>query len=113
MAKFRGAVGYGHSAQSSPGVWKDVITEKRYFGDVTRNSRQMIDGEKLNPDLSVQNSIEIVADAYANDNFFAIRYVEWAGSLWTVSEVTVQRPRLIMRLGGVYNGPKAAAPESP
>lgn len=113
MAKFRGAVGYGHSVQTSPGVWQDVITEKRYFGDVTRASRQLIDGEKLNPDLSVQNSIEIVADAYANDNFFAIRYVEWAGSLWTVSEVTVQRPRLILRLGGVYNGPKAATSESP
>lgn len=107
MAKFYGAVGYGHSVQTAPGVWQDVITEKFYYGDVTRNSRQLIDGEKVNNDLSVQNSIEIVANAYANENFFAIRYVAWAGTLWTVSEVTVQSPRLILRLGGVYNGPKA------
>lgn len=112
MARFYGAVGYGHSVQSAPGVWKDQITERKYYGDVVRNSRQLIEGEKLNNDLSVQNSITIVADAYASDNFFAIRYVEWAGALWTVTEVTVQSPRLILRLGGVYNGPKAPAPVS-
>jgi hypothetical protein len=48
-----------------------------------------------------------VADAYANENFFAILYVEWMGALWTISEVEVQSPRLLLRLGKVYNGPKA------
>lgn len=107
MAKFHGAVGYGVSVQTTPGVWKDQITERKYFGDIVRNARQLREGEKLNNDISVSNSISIVADAYANDHFFAIRYVEWAGALWTVDDVTVQSPRLILRLGGVYNGPRA------
>lgn len=107
MAKFYGPVGYGESVETAPGVYKDTITEKTYFGDVIRNSRQLREGEGLNNDLSVGNSISIVADAYANEHFFAIRYVEWAGALWTVSNVEVQSPRLILRLGGVYNGPKA------
>jgi hypothetical protein len=34
------------------------------------------------------------------------------GTLWTVSDVEVQSPRLLLRLGGVYNGPRAA-PSSP
>jgi hypothetical protein len=109
MAKFYGVIGYGENVESSPGVWQDVITEKSYFGDVIRNTRTLRDeGEKLNNDLSVGNSISIVADAYANEHFFAIRYIEWAGALWTVSDVEVQSPRLLLRLGGVYNGPRAA-----
>jgi hypothetical protein len=51
-----------------------------------------------------------VADQYANEHFFAIRYVEWAGTLWTVDSVEVQIPRLLLRLGKVYNGPTPAAP---
>lgn len=107
MAKFFGKIGYGESVEASPGVWADTIVEKEYYGDVIRNSRKLTPGENLNDDLSVGNSISIVADAYANDHFFAIRYVEWAGALWTVQTVEVERPRLILRLGEVYNGPTA------
>ena len=109
MAKFFGSVGYGIAEEKAPGVWEDAITERLYFGDVIRNSRQMQEGEKVIDDLSVGNSISIVVDAYAVEHFFAIRYVEWAGTLWTVSDVEVQSPRLLLRLGGVYNGPKAGA----
>lgn len=108
MAKFHGEIGYGETVEKAPGVWEDVITEKSYYGDVIRNTRQLKEGEGVNADLSVGNSISIVADAYANEHFFAIRYIKWAGALWTVSNVEVQSPRLILRLGGVYNGPKAA-----
>lgn len=107
MARFAGVVGFGHSVEQRPGVWKDIVTEKTYFGDIIRNSRQLREGEKLNNDLTVNNSVSIVADAYASENFFAIRYVEWAGGFWIVDDVTVQAPRLILRLGGVYNGTRA------
>jgi len=113
MAKFYGRVGYGSQVESAPGVWVDSIVEHSYFGDVVRNSRKLTDGEHLNKDLTVGNSISIVADAHALEHFFAIRYVEWAGTLWTVSDVEVQAPRLILLLGEVYNGPQAAAPDSP
>ncbi len=112
-ARFYGKVGYGESVEKAAGVWEDVIVEYPYYGDVLRNTRKMQEGEKINNDLSVGNSISIVADAYANEHFFAIRYVEWAGTLWTVSDVDVQSPRLILRLGGIYNGPKATTPGTP
>jgi hypothetical protein len=105
MAKFYGEVGYGESVEKSDGVWVDDIVEYHYYGDVIRNTRKLQEGQSVNNDLSVNNSISIVADAYANEHFFAIRYIKWAGTLWTVSEVEVQSPRLILRLGGVYNGP--------
>ena len=113
MARFFGRIGYGETEETEPGVWVDHIVEREYYGDVIRNARNLREGENLNPDLSVQNSISIVADAYANDHFFAIRYVEWAGALWTVSSVEVQSPRLLLRLGEVYNGPTPAITPAP
>lgn len=105
MTKFYGVIGYGETVETSPGVWVDQITERSYYGDVVKNTRRLKEGEGLNNDLSVGNSISVVADAYANNNFHNIRYIQWAGARWTVSEVEVMRPRLLMRLGEVYNGP--------
>jgi hypothetical protein len=106
MAKFFGEIGYADGTEETrPGVWEDRIVEYPYYGDIVRNTRRLQDGEYLNNDLTVSNSISIVADAYANEHFFAIRYIRWAGALWTVSDVEVQRPRLLLRLGGVYHGP--------
>lgn len=105
MAKFYGTVGYGEQVKTAPGVMRDRIVERKYYGDVVRNSRGLENADKVNFDISVGNSISIVADAYASEHFFAIRYVEWAGTRWIVSDVEVQRPRLLLRLGGVYNGP--------
>jgi hypothetical protein len=113
MARFFGRVGYGAPVETAPGVWVDDIVERPYYGDVIRNARNLRQGENLNVDLSVQNSISILADAYANDHFFAIRYVEWAGALWTVTSVEVQSPRLILSLGEVYNGPTPSVAPTP
>jgi hypothetical protein len=106
VAKFFGKIGFATpQMETAPGVWEEGIVEHDYYGDVLRPSRQMRDGEKINNDLSVNNVISVVADAYANENFFAIRYIRWAGTLWDVVDVSVESPRLLLRLGGVYNGP--------
>ena len=106
MARFAGKVGFGVSVESRAGVFEDSIVERLYFGDVVRAARQSdTAADKLNDDLTVNNSIEIVADEYASDNIFAIRYVEWAGTRWKVPDVEVRHPRLLLRLGGVYDGP--------
>lgn len=111
MARFSGIVGFAfENVETSPGVWEDQIVERKYFGDVVRNSRRLDEVEKVNMDISVGNSISLVANAYASEHFFAIRFLEWAGVCWVVTDVTVERPRLLCRLGGVYNGPRAEAP---
>jgi hypothetical protein len=106
MAKFYGEIGYGETVEKSRGVFEEQITERKYYGDLLRNARQLREGDKINNDLTVNNSISIIADAYANEHFFAILYVKWAGAYWLVTEVEVNRPRLTLRLGGVYNGPR-------
>lgn len=107
MARFYGEVGYGESVESPPtsGVWELVITEQSYFGNIIRNSRSLENGEGVNKNIVVNNRISIVADQYAIEHFHLIRYVRWEGVLWTVTQVENQRPRLILTLGSVYNGP--------
>jgi len=107
MSKYYGKIGYGQSAEVSPGVWKDGITERSYYGDVTKLTRKLENAEGLNDNITTNNVISIVADPYANDHFFDIRYIEWAGALWKVTNVEVARPRLILTIGGVYHGETA------
>ena len=106
MARFFGTVGYSKQVESpiGSGIWVDNITEMQYFGDVITNSRKIESTDKLNPNVTAHHSISIVADDYAFDNFFYIKYVDWAGVKWTVTDVEVRNPRLILRLGGVFNG---------
>lgn len=105
MTRFFGNIGYGETVETAPGVWTDHIVVRPYYGDVVRTARRLDETSKLNYDISISNSISVVADAYANEHFFDIRYVEWSGYRWTVSNVEVERPRLILQLGKVYNGP--------
>lgn len=109
MARFYGEVGYGNSVETPPnsGVWVDVMEEKPYYGEVIRNTRKNEAGEGLNDDLRVNNSISVVADQYAIDHFFKVKYIRWMQVLWTVTNVEVKTPRLIFTLGEVYNGPTA------
>ena len=105
MARFSGLVGFALTERIRPGVSEERISEKGpYFGDVKRASLSVTQGDAVNPDLRTTNTIEIVADAFASQNFSAIRYVVWAGTPWEVVEATIQRPRLLLRLGGVYHG---------
>jgi hypothetical protein len=108
MAKFYGVVGYVETEESktSPGVWSDVATEHKYKGDVIRDTRRWENGKSLNENLVISNQISIVADAFAYQNFSTMRYVKWMGVAWKITTVEVQRPRLILTLGGVHNGPK-------
>ena len=104
MPRYFGKVGYATTSESAPGVWTENIIEKSYYGDVLRNTRRLEGGEGLNDDLAINNSFSVMADAYAYQNFFAIRYIRWMGACWKVTNVEVQRPRLLLTVGGVYNG---------
>lgn len=107
MAKFYGAIGYVATKETTPGVWTPEVTEYNYYGDVTRNARRIDGTDTINDNVNLNNIISIVSDPYALQHFFAIRYVKWMGASWRVSNVEVQSPRLILTVGGVYDGPEA------
>jgi hypothetical protein len=105
MAKWYGTVGYAEPVQQNSGEWVDDITDRKYSGDVIRNtSRWSTNSDSTNDDLTISNQISIVADEFAYQNFHSMKYVEFMGVKWKITSVDVQRPRLILMLGGVYNG---------
>ena len=103
MPKWYGKIGYGVTEETSPGVWTEEIVERQYYGDIIRNLRRLETSDQVNDNVSVSNEISIVSDPYAFENFHSIRWVEFMGSKWKVTNVEVQYPRLLLSLGGVYN----------
>lgn len=104
MAKWSGIIGYAKIVETSPGVWDEKITKRNYRGDVIRNSRVLQTTSQVNDNVNVGNVISIVADPYANENFHAMRYIEFMGAKWKITNVEVDRPRLKLTIGGLYNG---------
>lgn len=104
MTRFHGEVGFATSVEERPGYHKEVIQEFSYFGDLVRDTRRFERPDKVNADISIENVVKIVADDTLLRNFSTIRYVKWAGVAWVVTSVEVSHPRLVLRMGGVYNG---------
>lgn len=104
MAKFYGNIGFAETVETEPGVWVEEMTVRTYYGDLVRNTRRLENSGGVNDNVNISNDISIIADPYANHNFHSIRYIEFMGAKWKVSNIEVQHPRLILTIGGVYNG---------
>lgn len=109
MAKFYGQVGFVRTIEepSGSGIWVEKTYERDYYGDVNRVFRKWDAGQNINDDIDIHNEISILSDPFANQYIPWIRYVKWNGVVWKVTGVEVQYPRLILSIGGVYNGAQA------
>lgn len=107
MAKWYGNIGFTETVETVPGVWEDKITVRPYYGDLIRNTRRLQTSDKVNDDITITNELSIVADPFALNNFHSMRYAEYMDSKWKITNVEVQYPRLILSLGGVWNGDEA------
>ena len=103
MARYHGYVGYAIDVEAYPGVWEERISEHEYFGDVLKNRINMQQGSVINAKITISNSISIIADPFAFEHIYAMRYVTYLGKKWSIVNVSIERPRLILTLGGLYN----------
>ena len=103
--KWYGKVGYVKSVQSAPSVWTNEETIKEYYGEVYRNSNQWTtNSDSTNDDFSVNHQISIIADPYACANCHFIKWAEFMGARWKVKSFEIKPPRLVLTVGGVWNG---------
>lgn len=107
MAKWYGSIGYAETVETSPGVWVEQITEHNHFGDMLPETRKLQSADQVNDDLNIANKLSIVADPYALEHYYSMRYAEFNGARWKITNVEVLRPRLILALGGLWNGKQA------
>ena len=114
--RWYGKVGYAQNYEvdpvNHPSVYDDVITEKQYTGDLMRNNSRWNNGNSVNGEITNASQISILSDPYIIANYQYIRYAEVMGALWCVTSVEVQYPRLVLTLGGVYNGKRPQEPGS-
>lgn len=104
MAKFAGLVGYVTQEETAPGVWSPVEQTRMMKGDFYMESSRHQNGDKVNKDIALNHRVSLVGDAYAFANYYAIRWIEIEGVKWEVTSIEVKRPRLIVNVGGLYNG---------
>ena len=107
MAKFHGNIGFVVTEEDpdNPGVWDEKEVEKEYSGDIIKVMRKLqTTSSTVNDNVTISNEISIVADPYANNNMYAMRYVVWNGVKWKIETISAEYPRLKLFLGGVYNG---------
>ena len=104
MSKYFGEIGFGVTEETRPGVHEPRIVPKEYYGDIVRNSRRLEGGSKVNDDLNINMTLSIVADPFAFNNFHQLKYAEYMGAKWKATSVEPQFPRMVITLGGVYNG---------
>lgn len=104
MTKYAGMVGFSSQVETSPGVWTDKPTERKMKGDVIRANATSKSGDKINDDVSLNHRISLVGASVPTQEYYNIKYVELDGFKWEVSSIEVQRPRIIVTLGGMWNG---------
>ena len=104
MAKFYGNIGYAEQVEVRPGVWDEQIVERPYYGDLMRNTNVNQSPTGVNPNINISNNISVVADLYATKNTQYMRYVEFMGAKWQITNIEIQYPRIILTVGGIYNG---------
>lgn len=103
MAKYYGNIGFITSIETSPGIWEEQIIDRPYFGDIKKYNSNFQSSNKINDDISISNIVSIISDPYANENFQHMRYVEFMGVKWSITNVSILYPRIELNLGGVYN----------
>lgn len=105
MGRWHGKIGYIVQTETAPDVWIPNVVERPKSGDVLKNRQQIVSGYGANPDVKITNQIEIVADPYDRTHVQDLRYLIWNGQYWTIDSVDLSEyPKLILILGGVWNG---------
>lgn len=104
MSKWFGKIGYAVTNETEPGLWDETILEREYYGDMTYDRRKRQTSGGINDNILLANVVSILADPFAIENYSYMAYAEIMGTKWKISEVEIQYPRLILTIGGVWNG---------
>lgn len=103
MPKCSGIIGYALSQETEPGVWTDSITEKKYYGEIVKDTRRIVDNNQINDDLNINNNISVVSNKFMLENLARMKYISFLKSKWKINNVEIKPPRIIITLGSIYN----------
>lgn len=110
MAKWSGRIGFVTTSESpvGSGIYRDVVVIKSFTGDVKQVTRRWQVEDKINDDVTMNNTISVVATPYLMQNFYSIRFISFMNAWWSVNAVVMDYPRLTLEIGGLYHGDTTA-----
>lgn len=112
MSKWFGKIAFATQVEYEPGCWEDQVVERPYYGDLISNRWKREKSNWVNDNINLSNQISIVADPFALSHVSTIVYIEHMRAKWCVTDIdTSQFPRLILTVGGVYNGDTSGTSE--
>jgi hypothetical protein len=103
MSKCSGVIGYALAGETQPGVWSEGIVEKKYYGDIVRDNRKVVDQSQINSSININNCISVVSNSFMLENMAFMKYITFMKSKWNITSVDVKPPRLVITIGGLYN----------
>jgi hypothetical protein len=105
MAKFYGDIGFISTVETTPDVYREVTTTRKYAGDILTNIRRWDSNSNTSNDsVTINNTFSIIADKFALENLGSMRYLEYLGATWKITSADIEYPRIKLSVGGVYNG---------
>lgn len=105
MARFHGKVGFIEPKEIEPGIWEDTPVEKSYTGVILSAHTKWEENQSLNDNLTLSTRVAITMNTTQTCSLGYIRYVSLHGQRWCVTKIDVQAPKVILSIGGLYNGP--------
>ena len=86
MSKWFGKLGFVETKETELSVHSEIVTERDCYGDLTRNTRRLQSPDKVNDDISLANTLSVIADPYVQEHFSNLRYVTLYGGKWNGRE---------------------------
>ena len=103
--KYFGKIGFWEANyQERPGVIIPKIVEKEYFGELTYQTLRWNPTNSQTDDLNISNTLSIISDTYCLEHFNDIKYIILNGIKLKVSSISIEPPRVVLSIGGEYNG---------
>ena len=102
--KYSGKIGFEVTVNDGDGVWKPIITDKPYTGDVLRLIRNKDSGDHIIDGLKLNSQFSILMDPFFQDHFSSVKYIEYMGTKWSIESIEPNYPRVLITPGGIYHG---------
>lgn len=86
------------------GIARDEYVERKFRATVTRLNNNMVSSGDVIDNLKMDMNFQIKMDKWTYENFQWLRYLVYNGAKWKITNVQVQRPNMIVQVGGIFNG---------
>jgi hypothetical protein len=104
MSRFSGLLGFVRTELSDGGIYNEVSTEIKAKGTFRKISSRVYSEQEVNASVRLANEISVIGNNEIFNHLNSLKYVVWKGTKWSVTTITLEPPRVIIVLGGVYNG---------